>query len=208
MGQYSKRGLYSKYKKNNKERAELDYYSTPKEEVTNVLNKLQLDFYGYSVLEPCIGGGHMMEGILDYSKEGAYFGTDIKDRGYNSDNVLVKYDLDFLADDYPFDKMDYVIMNPPYSILEPFVIRGLEIAEKGLLVLGRLKTLEGQARYENIFKENPPTLILPYVDRIKCYKNGDTSITGGAIEAYAWFYWDKSKKGQKTQLEFLRRVGK
>lgn len=49
---------------------------------------------------------------------------------------------DFLSDDYPYDKADYVIMNPPYSTIEPFTLRGLEIAQKGLLLLGRLQYLE------------------------------------------------------------------
>ena len=40
MGQYSKNGLYSGYKKNNKEREELDYYASPPAEVTNILNQL------------------------------------------------------------------------------------------------------------------------------------------------------------------------
>ena len=38
--QYNKKGMYSGYKKNNKEREALDYYSTPTEEVTHILNIL------------------------------------------------------------------------------------------------------------------------------------------------------------------------
>ena len=37
MGQYTNKGLYNAYKKNNKEREEKDYYSTPTEEVYNIL---------------------------------------------------------------------------------------------------------------------------------------------------------------------------
>ena len=44
MGQYTKNGLLNGYKKNNKERAELDYYATPTVEVENILNTLQYDF--------------------------------------------------------------------------------------------------------------------------------------------------------------------
>ena len=39
MGQYSKKGMYSGYDKNHKERDKKDYYSTPIEEVFNILNK-------------------------------------------------------------------------------------------------------------------------------------------------------------------------
>ena len=63
MGKYSKKGTYAGYDKNNKERAALDYYSTPTNEVLNILNTLNIDFSNQSILEPCIGGGHMAEGI-------------------------------------------------------------------------------------------------------------------------------------------------
>ena len=43
MGQYSKKGLYSGYDKNNKEREALDYYATPPEEVTNILKVMNLE---------------------------------------------------------------------------------------------------------------------------------------------------------------------
>ena len=44
MGQYTNKGLYNAYKKNNTEREEKDYYATPTDEVLNILNTLQYDF--------------------------------------------------------------------------------------------------------------------------------------------------------------------
>lgn len=63
---YNNRGLYNRYDKNSKERSLLDYYSTPTNEVFNILNTLNIDFSDQSILEPCIGGGHMAEGINKY----------------------------------------------------------------------------------------------------------------------------------------------
>lgn len=84
MGQYSKKGLYSAYDKNHKEREALDYYSTPTEEVTNILETLNKEeFQNSTILEPCCGGGHMIEGILKYGAT-KIIGTDIKDRGYTN----------------------------------------------------------------------------------------------------------------------------
>ena len=60
---YNKKGMYSGYDKNHKEREALDYYSTPIEEVTNILNTLNLDFKNTTILEPAAGGGHMLQGI-------------------------------------------------------------------------------------------------------------------------------------------------
>ena len=209
MGQYSKKGLYSAYDKNNKERQKEDYYSTPTEEVTNILNVLHLDYDEENdiILEPSCGGGHMIEGIRKVFS-GKLIGTDIKDRGYSREDCELVYGLDYLSDDYPYNEADYVIMNPPFKLIEPFVIRSLEIAKKGVLMFGRLQFLEGQGRYENIFTTNPPDIIYVYVDRVACFKNGNTSIKPDSVQAYAWFYWDKENPQEEPITRWLRRVGK
>ena len=216
MGLYSKKGLYSGYKKNNKEREALDYYATPSQEVKNILEVLNLDLSSAKILEPCCGGGHMVKGILDYITEQYkndkieynIIATDVKER----ESILTEQkchlaeEYDFLGDNYPcWENIDYVIMNPPYSTIEPFVIRGLEIAEKGLLLLGRLQFLEGQSRYENLLKDNPPSDVYIYVDRIKCYKNGHFSQTESSSQAYAWFYWDNKDIDKITKVHWIRR---
>ena len=134
----------------------------------------------------------MMEGIQTYlSQTGAsttICASDIKDRGYENNMInSLQYGKDFLMDDYedtlPIE-IDYIIMNPPYSLMEPFVMKSLSIAKKGILMLGRLQFLEGKGRYENILKDNPPTDVYIYVDRIKCYKNGDESDRTSSAQAY------------------------
>lgn len=217
MGLYNKQGLYSGYKKNNKEREAFDYYATSSYEVTNILEVLDLDLIDYSVLEPCAGGGHMVKGILDYINNQGYdidslaiFATDVKQRSIIDNNIKIETgeQYDFLSDNYPYNKADYVIMNPPYATIEPFVIRGLEIARKGLLVLGRLQFLEGKNRYENILKDNPPTDVYVYIDRIKCGKNGDFTNTEASAQAYAWFYFNKTKmiyRPYRTELHWIKR---
>lgn len=217
MGQYSKKGLYSAYDKNNIERQKEDYYSTPTEEVVNILNTIGLKFTENDlILEPSCGGGHMVEGILQYNKVPRIIATDIKVRENkflgNHINSGVDYycgdDYDYLKDDYPVAAAEYVIMNPPFKLIEPFVMRSLEIATKGVLMFGRLQFLEGKGRYENIFKENPPTDIYVYVDRVACFKNGDLSIKPDSIQAYAWFYWDKENISKRREFNWIRRAAK
>jgi predicted RNA methylase len=212
MGQYSKKGLYTGYDKNHKEREALDYYATPPKEVTNILEVLDLDLTGANVLEPCCGGGHMVEGIWQYNKSANILATDIMQRTNHfmtrdavGDTIMYHYGTkyDFLSDDYPIEHADYVIMNPPFSVIIPFVQRSLEIADKGVLMLGRLKFVESQKRYTEIFKDNPPTKIWAYVDRIACYKNGDFSEKPSSIEAYAWFYWDKADTSKETKFDWI-----
>lgn len=210
MGQYTTKGLYNAYDKNNKERDALDYYATPTKEVYNILNQLNINFNNCIILEPCVGGGHMAEGIDQYLENINAFnvstiGTDIKDRGYTNIGWELNYGLDFFGDDYPNYEPDWIIMNPPYSVIEPFTIRALEMADKGVIMLARLQFLEGSGRYNQILKDNPPTDVYVYIDRIQCWKNG-VQPTGSSAQAYAWFIWDKSKKNQKTTMNWIHRA--
>ena len=209
MGQYTNKGLYNGYKKNQKEREELDYYATPTAEVKNILDTLGYDFTEQTILEPCVGGGHMVAGIQKYLDENNQtpaqcYGTDFKDRGFRSTKWALQYDVDTLADDYPISEADVVIMNPPYATLEPFLIRGLEIAQDKLIVLCRMQVLEGASRYEKIFKNNPPTDVYQYVDRIQCWKGGEKP-AGSSAQGYCWLVWDKKAPAAAPKLHWIKR---
>jgi len=207
MGLYSKNGMLNGYSKNHKERQAEDYYATPTQEVENILSILNYDFSNKTILEPCVGGGHMMEGVLHYCEDMLsvkFIGTDFRDREYKNEKVILQFDLDFLDDNYPFNKADIVIMNPPYATLEPFLIRALEIAQEKLIVLCRMQVLEGTGRYKNIFKDNPPSYIYQYIERIQCWKNG-VSPTGSSAQAYCWLIWDKTEPPHEPILRWLHR---
>lgn len=224
MGQYTNKGLYNKYDKNHKERDKLDYYATPTIEVINILNELNIDFTGDTILEPCVGGGHMADGIDAYICTKAHggielasiktIGTDIHNRGYENDSweLYCGPEYDFFSDDYPYDNVDWIIMNPPYSVIEPFTIRALEIAKKGVVMLARLQFLEGEGRFENILQYNPPTDVYVYVDRIQCWKDG-LKPEGSSAQAYAWFVWDRTKSNNnyflvEPKIHWIRRADK
>lgn len=214
MGQYTNKGLYNAYKKNNKEREEKDYYATPTDEVTNILNTLDYDFSNMSILEPCIGGGHMANAITRYLNEKqqnptALIGSDVQDRGFNDAQWTCYYgdEYDFLSDNYLINEADVIIMNPPYSTLEPFLIRALEIAKDKLIVLCRMQVLEGEGRYVKIFTKDPPTDIYQYVDRIQCWKNG-TKPTGSSAQGYCWLVWDRKNPTPAPVLHWIRRSDK
>ena len=212
MGQYTNKGLYNSYKKNNAEREANDYYATPECEVTNILKVLNYDFSDQVILEPCIGGGHMANGILAYLEEkeqtpSVLMGTDIKDRGYINGRWNILYNLDFLDDDYPIEKTDVIIMNPPYATLEPFLIRALEIAQDKLIVLCRTQVLEGGGRYDKVFKDNPPTDVYQYIERIQCWRDG-VKPAGSSAQAYCWLVWDKKNPVDYPRLHWLHRSDK
>ena len=207
---YNRKGLYNGYDKNHKEREALDYYASPTCEVENILNIMQLPLEDSIILEPCCGAMHMANGILNYlqDKNAIILARDIKDRqGKIEDKrVKVEYGQDFFDDNYKIDEeVDYIIMNPPYSVIEPFMIRALEIPKKGLLMLCRLQTLEGIGRYENVFKDNPPTDIYVYINRISCFKNGDFSSKSANAQAYCWLYWRLEDKIKETKVHWIYR---
>jgi hypothetical protein len=233
MGKYDSKGTYAGYNKNNKERAEGDFYATPPEEVTNILNQLNIEFLGWdTVLDPCYGACHMLKGFVDYLNENNrhhdcfLIGTDIKDRGSDKFNnafscrdIALYADMekgDFLNPNYKVpsvgaksdpegrDQVDYVIMNPPFSTLEYFINKGYDLAKKGLLVLCRLQALETKSRYENIFKDTPPSDVYIYVDRITCAKNGDETTKGNGVQAYCWLWWNKlGAPKRETKLHWI-----
>jgi hypothetical protein len=137
-------------------------------------------------------------------------GTDIKNRGYINEAWELEYELDFFADDYPNNEADWIIMNPPYGVIEPFTIRALEIAKKGVIMLARLQFLEGEGRYEKILQYNPPTDVYIYVDRVQCWKDG-LKPDGSSAQAYAWFIWDRTKSNEylvEPKIHWIRRADK
>lgn len=217
MGQYTTKGLYNKYDKNHKERNKVDYYATPTAEVKNILQELQIDFSNQTILEPAAGGGHMLEGIYDYTLSALQsnvkiIATDLHEhKRVNLYPISTGEKYDFLSDEYLLstDKIDWIIMNPPYATIEPFTIRALEIADCGVIMLARLQFLEGEKRYESILKNNPPTYVYVYVDRIQCWKDG-IEPEGSSAQAYAWFIWDKEVVNpyKETSVYWIRRADK
>lgn len=213
MGLYTKNGLYNSYDKNHKERDKLDYYATPTDETFNGLSAVDIHFADTdTILEPSCGGGHMVAGIQKYlssiNSKASLIATDIHDHPTIFDFEHSTGDeYDFLSDDYPCGEgIDWIIMNPPYATIEPFTIRALEIAKKGVIMLGRLQFLEGAGRYETIFVEDPPTDVYIYVDRIQCWKGG-IKPTGSSAQAYAWFVWNKTDNmATEPRIHWLRRA--
>lgn len=215
MGLYTNKGLYNSYDKNHKERDKLDYYATPPVEVVNILDLLDINFSNQTILEPCCGGGHMAQGILEYldtnGQKASLIATDIHKHEQmfrcNTYSPLFGEEYDFLSDEYPYapDSVDWIIMNPPYATIEPFVIRSFEIAKRGIIMLGRLQFLEGEKRFNNIFSQKPPSEIYVYVERIQCWKQG-IKPDGSSAQAYAWFVWDFQRTDSNSIVHWIHRA--
>jgi hypothetical protein len=171
----------------------LDYFPTPPW-ATRALMERVLPHLGSrpatSAWEPACGEGHIAEVLREYF--GKVVATDIHDYGYQ-DRLI-----DFTSEKTQGFE-DWIITNPPFGDLtEQFVLRALKQAHVGVAMFVRLQWLESGGRYENIFRDNPPTLIAFFAERVPLCK-GRWDPEGTTATAYIWLIW---VKGMPPQAPF------
>jgi len=190
------------YNKNHKDRQQHDFYATPPAKVKNILQYEELNGV---ILENSCGMGHIAKVVKELYPNNKIIATDKYNYGYGETG------LDFLSDDYPYtDNINCIIMNPPFKLIENFVIKSLEIAKDKVLLFARMQFAESESRYINIFKNQPPTKIYMYVNRVACAKDGDFNKPLSSNMAFAWFVWNKKDKnyGKYTEFVWIRRWDK
>ena len=145
----------------------------------HVLDKQSLS--NLTCLEPACGAGHMAKVLAEYFCE--VRSSDVHDYGYG----VVR---DYLAFPYETGSCDWVITNPPFRLAEAFVHRSLNVARKGVAVLVRTVFLESVGRYENLFRDTPPTKFAQFTERVPMVK-GRLDSKASTATGYAWLVWDK-----------------
>lgn len=160
-----------------------DFYATEPRAVYEIL---ELEEFSQSILEPCVGEGHIAK-VLE-EKGHKVIASDIVDYGYP--NTLIK---DFRS--IKENKID-IITNPPYKLATEFIKHFVDISDSGVKIALFLKLtfLEGIER-GNFFKENPPKTVYVYSSRRNCARNGDFDKYKSSAVAYAWFVWEVGYKG-------------
>jgi hypothetical protein len=174
----------------------LDYFPTPpwatRAFFRHVLPALNIEVVG-SIWEPACGGGHMAAVIAESSSP--VIASDIFDYGYGT------APHDFLYDD-PLTTPDWIITNPPFSIACEFTLRALELASTGVAMLVRTQWIEGVGRYEKLFRDRPPTLYAPFVERVPIVK-GRWDPDASTATSYAWFVWCRSKTASPPRIFWI-----
>ncbi len=144
-------------------------------------------------LEPAAGRGYMARPLTEYfSKVDA---ADAYDYGV--------YPIrDFLL--YPYEALshDWVITNPPFRLAEEFVMRSMSVAKKGVAILARTVFLESVGRYNNIFKENPPSTFAQFSERVPMIK-GRVDPKASTATGYSWFVWEKKEDSTPSKLAWV-----
>jgi hypothetical protein len=127
----------------------------------------------------------MAEVLREYF--GGVISSDFVNRGYGVSGV------DFLSDKArSVGPVDWVLSNPWFSDdgTEKFVLRALDVTTVGVAVFTRLQWLESVGRYERLFRDNPPTLIAFFAERVPLHK-GTWKPEGRTATAYIWLVWVK-----------------
>ena len=160
------------------EREVNDYYATDPATIDDLM---KVETFSKYIWECASGGGHLVKALKKYGKW--VFSTDLIDRGAQERLI------DFLKTDIKFN--GDIITNPPYKYVDEFILKALSVIPKRHKVAFFLKltTLEGQKRYNKIYKKTPPKRIYVYSKRRMCAKNG--IFKGTSAVAYAWFIWVK-----------------
>jgi hypothetical protein len=141
--------------------------------------------------EPACGEGHMSEVLAEYFF-GGVCASDIHDYGYRgTDGRTWIGTFDFL-NHRPMN-CDWIVTNPPFGDKTiPFILRAIELARVGVAMFLRLQILEGQERFEKVFKPHPPTLVSFFSERVPLCK-GRWNPDGGTATAYVWLVWMKDR---------------
>lgn len=177
----------------------------------------QLDPRARTVWECAAGAGHLAHGLKDYFA--TVHGSDIciYDPALYAANGWVLHD--FTADDDAPFSADWVATNPPFDLIEPFLLQAWARARRGVALLLRLNCLEGQGRHgllhgprsdgEAIPTRRGPlhgagdgprlTAVAPFSERIAMHK-GFWDPTRTTATAYGWFFFCKPGVGPRPPV--------
>jgi hypothetical protein len=167
----------------------LDYFPTPPWATRALCQWLQANvgsLGGATAWEPACGEGHMARPLAEYFH--FVMATDVHDYGHGEI-------CDFLfPNEWAEADWDWIITNPPFRLAEQFILRGLDLATRGVAVLVRTSFLEGGGRYANLFSQVPPSVILQFAERVPMHK-GRLDPNGSTATAYCWIIWRKDYEG-------------
>jgi hypothetical protein len=167
------------------ERAELDFYPTPKEVTQAILPHLPENVIFW---EPCYGNGAISSVLEDV---GWTYKSDVKTYVDTYDGSCKH---DFLTQKPRFNEPVCIVTNPPYAKSREFVARALELSQvvRAFFLLRH----EWDALAASLPLVTHPSFKCKYV-----LKKRPRWIEGTSTAPrfpYAWYEWDKKLKGPPT----------
>ncbi len=181
----------------------LDYYPTPPHATRALCEFLQSIGEPLGQLkcwEPACGEMHMARPLAEYFDD--VRATDV--HRYSDEHGI----CDFLMDTPDYERVSWIITNPPFTLGQRFIERALERTARGAAFFVRTAFTEGDERHREIFSTNPPAYELQFTERVVLLRN--RLIRAGAPDpfnldelgkprkastatSYCWLIWIKGQ---------------
>jgi hypothetical protein len=146
--------------------------------------------------EPACNRGYLVRGLERYFKRIRC--TDIKNYGWSGQDEV----LDFLWPAPVEESIAWIITNPPSSLAEKFALCARDIATIGTALLVRTTFLKGVGRYNRLFKNYPPSIVAPFVERVPMV-NGRCDPNASTATPYCWLVWWQSPWTGSTKVIWI-----
>jgi hypothetical protein len=180
-----------------RDRVEHDFYATP---VPATLELLAREEFKGKILEPACGQGHIMQAVKLHAPLCTVEGTDIVQRE-DVFNLGVRGGVDFLTAPYKPGEYDHIITNPPFSLVQEFIKKSLDVAAQKVGIFCKIQLLEGKSRKE-LFEKSPLKTVYVFSGRVSTLFDGRALNEKGkpwaSTMCFAWFVWDKRYKGEPS----------
>lgn len=188
----------------------LDYFATPPWATRALFAEvIGSGWVEATAWDPACGQGHMSSVLGEVFKAGVY-ATDIfpyRAVDGSGDPPHWYRELDFLSDEARQWQIlsgaaDWIITNPPFKVACDFTLRALEWANVGVAMLARTSWIESKDRYERLFRDRPPTIFAPFVERVPMVK-GCWDPAASTATSYSWFVWNKLDHDRQMMLRLI-----
>ena len=179
-------------------RVENDYYATNSESTKALLKVEEII---YPALEPACGEGH----ISKLLREKDTYSFDLVNRGYGkcTGDFLKTNDNEFIGSVFTYQRFETVITNPPFALFQEFVEKALKVANRKVIMFGKLQALEGQKR-ATFLQTTPLKTVYVFKKRQQPLRGGsDIDPNTGkkwasSTMAFAWYVWEIGYGGEPT----------
>lgn len=179
----------------------LDFFPTPAWATRALMEYViaQQWFQGETCWEPAAGQGHMSRVLAEYFDN--VYATDIHEHGIALDAVRDFLDNGSLFE-APSERHDWIISNPPFNLASEFVKRAWALSNVGVAMLVRTSWAESIARYEELFRDMPPSIWAVFTERVPMLK-GRVDAKASSATSYSWVVWKKNENFDQTRLVWI-----
>lgn len=155
----------------------------------------------WTAREPCANRGYMVRPLQEYFVD--VIASDIFDygQGYKVEDYLFPG---------PMPVAQFIIFNPPFRLGLQFIHKAFDTpCWAGVAAIVRTAFLESEERYTHLFKENPPTVVAQFVERVIMtkgivrdpnvpYWDGEKWRRPTTATSYCWLYWQRGAPRRPT----------